>query len=184
MIEHMIHKNMPYPERTTDFCHEISQWAYDLYTNKGYEVIFATVHGSHLYGTAHSDSDIDLYVVVQDGIQNQKKYEDDTDIMLIDLKNFFIKMNEGAHQAVEALCSPYSVWNEESYYTPMVKRVYPTRTSFVRKCLSATKSFRKRVEDGEKGNITKILRHADRLEQSAILMMNNNYSPIYQKFDK
>lgn len=173
---------MPQPERSTDFCYKASQWIYDLYQDRGYEVIFATVHGSYLYGTAHSKSDVDFYVVVKEGKGKQKKYKDNSDVILIDLNHFLKRINEGSHQSVEALYSPYAIWNEGSYYTPMLKRIHPSYTSFARKCLSASTSFKKRVENGEKGDITKMSRHARRLEESATSMLEGRYSPVYQKF--
>jgi len=181
-MKNMIREKLPQPERSTDFCHKVSRWVYELYSDKGYEVIFATVHGSYLYGTAHSKSDVDFYVVVKEGNGKQKKYEDNSDVILIDLEHFLEKVKEGTHQSIEALYSPYAVWNDNSYYTPMVKRLYPSCTSFMKKCLSASTSLIERIESGGEKDIIKMSRHAKRLEESAISMLEGEYSPVYQKF--
>lgn len=178
----MIQEKLPQPERSTDFCYEASQWIYELYSDKGYEVIFSTVHGSYLYGTAHSKSDVDFYVVVKEGEGKQKKYEDNSDVILIDLEHFLTKVKEGTHQSVEALYSPYAVWNDESYYTPMIKRLHPSHASFIKKCLSASTSLMERVESGGEKDVIKMTQHAKRLEESAISMLEGKYSPVYQKF--
>lgn len=181
-MKNMIQEKLPQPERSTDFCHKASRWVYELYSDKGYEVIFATVHGSYLYGTAHSKSDVDFYVVVKEGKGKQKKYEDSSDVILIDLEHFLTKVKEGTHQSIEALYSPYAIWNDNSYFTPMVKRLYPSCTSFMKKCLSASTSLMERVESGGEKDVTKMSRHAKRLEESAVSMLEGRYSPVYQKF--
>lgn len=182
MVESM---NMrPEPTRTASFCHDASQWAFNEYTEKGYDVIFATVHGSYLYGTAHEKSDVDFYVVVSGGKGNQKKYEDDTDVIVINVEDFFARFWDGSHQAVEALYSPYAVWNNQSYYLSLLKALRPSWSAFMRKCLSASKSFRERAIEGEKGNPEKLNRHADRLEESAVAMLEGRYTPVYRRFEE
>ena len=125
---------------------------------------------------------MDFYVVVKEGKGKQKKYEDDSDVILIDLEHFLAKVKEGTHQSIEALYSPYALWNDNSYYTPMVKRLYPSCASFMKKCLSASTSLMERVESGGEKDVIKMSRHAKRLEESAISMLEGEYSPVYQKF--
>ena len=172
-----------HPQRTTQFCHEASQWAYDHYTNLGYNVLFATVHGSYLYGTTHENSDLDFYVVVQKGKNSQKVYDDNTDVLKVSLEKFLSLVNAGSHQAVEALYSPYKVMNPDNPYSYLINALRPSQSAFMRKSLSAASSFRHRLEettDAKKAE--KYARHARRLEQSAVDMMDMHYNPVYTHF--
>lgn len=174
---------MPHPERTTEFCMQASQWAFDEYTARGYDVIFSTVHGSYLYGTAHEESDVDFYVVISEGKGKQKKYEDDTDVIVINLENFLERFWDGSHQAVEALYSPYIAWNDQSPYLHMMKSLKPSYGAFAKKCLSASKSFAKRSEETPvKASAAKLFLHAERLNYSAFSMLNGNYTLVWKKF--
>lgn len=172
-----------HPQKTTQFCHEASQWAYDHYTNLGYNVLFATVHGSYLYGTAHENSDLDFYVVVQEGKNSQKVYDDGTDVLRVSLEKFLSLVNAGSHQAVEALYSPYKVVNPDNPYSHLVTALRPSRSAFMRKSLSAASSFRHRLEETtDTKKAEKYARHARRLEKSAVDMMDMCYSPVYTHF--
>ena len=172
-----------HPQKTTQFCHEASQWAYDHYTNLGYNVLFATVHGSYLYGTAHENSDLDFYVVVQEGKNSQKVYDDGTDVLRVSLEKFLSLVNTGSHQAVEALYSPYKVVNPDNPYSHLVTALRPSRSAFMRKSLSAASSFRHRLEETtDTKKAEKYARHARRLEKSAVDMMDMRYSPVYTHF--
>lgn len=52
----------------------------------------------------------------------------------------------------------------------------------MKKCLSASTSLIERIESGGEKDIIKMSRHAKRLEESAISMLEGEYSPVYQKF--
>lgn len=69
--------------------------------------ILSTVHGSHLYGLAHEDSDYDTYEVM---LGCDKRFawnrNEDTDTTHIHLSRFQQAVTEGAPQALEALYSP------------------------------------------------------------------------------
>lgn len=69
--------------------------------------ILSTLHGSHLYGLAHEDSDMDTYEVL---IGCDKRFawnfNEDTDTTYIHLSRFQQSVEEGAPQALEALFSP------------------------------------------------------------------------------
>lgn len=172
-----------YPQRTTQFCYEASQWAYDHYANLGYDVLFATVHGSYLYGTAHENSDLDFYVVVQEGKNSQKVYDDGTDVLRVSLEKFLSLVNAGSHQAVEALYSPYKVVNPDNPYSHLVTALQPSRSGFMKKALSAASSFRHRLEETtDTKKAEKYARQARRLEQSALDMMDMRYNPVYTQF--
>jgi hypothetical protein len=96
-----------------------------------FNVVFMTVHGSHLYGFETENSDLDIYMVI-DFYQPEyshlnKKYVKqfiienfkdtvDLDITVIGLNRWLQLVNEGAHQACEAFMSPYAYISE--YYMP------------------------------------------------------------------
>lgn len=82
-------------------------------------VVFKTVHGSHLYGLNHADSDMDLYIVhtippVKNEMGDTRKTNslqtvvDGLDVTLIDFKTFHIQASEGVPQALEAMFSRQS----------------------------------------------------------------------------
>jgi hypothetical protein len=76
------------------------------------EVIFTTVHGSHLYGLAHEGSDHDIYEV-REGTTltlHQRIRDDGTDIVTGTLEAFTRRALTGSHQSCEALFSPVKVF--------------------------------------------------------------------------
>lgn len=73
------------------------------------EVVLRTIHGSHLYGLAHKDSDLDVYTVVNNRHLRRRahqKIEGVNDSFIIDLTYFLHLVEEGVPQAAEALFSP------------------------------------------------------------------------------
>lgn len=115
-----------------------SRWAFDVMTEAGYDVVFATVHGSHLYGTYHAASDLDLFVVVAKG-KNRSAVVDGLDVAMVDLDTWVTNAHNGSHQAVEALFSPYLVTSDK--WGAFVRAQRPSRYNFVKKCRSACMAF-------------------------------------------
>jgi hypothetical protein len=78
-------------------------------------LIFRTVHGSHLYGMAHEDSDMDIYEVYegQGTHLNQTITEHGLDICVGTLEAFTRRANSGSHQSAEALFSPVKEFTSE-----------------------------------------------------------------------
>lgn len=69
-------------------------------------MIFETVHGSHLYGLAHEDSDMDLYKVYEGaGDQLKQSVHAGVDVVRGDLEAFLLRALSGSHQSCEALFS-------------------------------------------------------------------------------
>lgn len=89
------------------------------------EVIFSTIHGSHLYGMAHSDSDLDTYTVTTSARRKARhtvNEETGEDAVRIGWGTFLVQCHEGSHQALEALFSPYKQWNESFIHLkPMIE---------------------------------------------------------------
>lgn len=73
-------------------------------------MLFKTVHGSHLYGLAHEDSDDDFYVVVNTVKKNRAKYAkqsiiDGVDTTTLDWGTWVNQCQAGVPQALEAMFS-------------------------------------------------------------------------------
>jgi hypothetical protein len=76
--------------------------------------IFSTVHGSHLYGLAKEDSDMDVFTVTDS--TSPRAYQTvlhGLDSTTVGLNTFLVRALGGSHQSVEALFSPYKIWNPD-----------------------------------------------------------------------
>jgi predicted nucleotidyltransferase len=73
-------------------------------------VLFKTVHGSHLYGLAHENSDNDTYTVL-DKVKNRKaryakqRISGEDDSMVVDFGTWLDMCRSGVPQACEAMFS-------------------------------------------------------------------------------
>ena len=90
--------------------------------------IFRTVHGSHLYGMAHADSDMDLYIVTDSRRDRARQtVVDGIDSVRIGLSTFLEYAGGGSHQSCETLFSTKKEWTEYGLaYKPLIEgmRVY------------------------------------------------------------
>lgn len=88
------------------------------------DIIFSTIHGSHLYGLANEDSDKDVFYVTT-SLRRRARHsynEIGWDQARVGLDTFLLRIQEGSHQSVEALFSPYKEWNPEyEYLKPMLE---------------------------------------------------------------
>lgn len=140
----MTSNNTTYTQR----CHELSQHAFrQAQSQYGNKLLMATVHGSWLYGTAHEHSDVDLYIVVDNVRTKQHVNAHGIDTMRINTAAYFEQLSHGAHQAVEAHYSPYRVINTNHPWARLLMHTVPSARGFVRKSLSASTAFRRRVAD-------------------------------------
>lgn len=74
-------------------------------------LIFSTLHGSHLYGLSHEGSDEDWYEVYEGPGTNLKQtIEGKHDVVRGDLTAFLTRASSGAHQSAEALFSKQKDW--------------------------------------------------------------------------
>lgn len=175
--------NLPTPELSTDYCYEISKWVFDNYDRE--DIILATVHGSYLYGTAHENSDLDFYVVVEGGKPLKKIFTTPNgytiDVSQKPVENFIHLLHEGTHEALEALYSPYAVWDEESFWAAHVKSQRVNLASFAKKHLSTADSFREFAKNRPE-KAEKFLAHAQRLEHNVEQAYDNNgyYNPVWK----
>jgi hypothetical protein len=79
------------------------------------DIVFTTIHGSHLYGMAHEGSDKDTFIVTTSTASKARHRvsQDGTiDRVTVGLDLFLRRAFEGSHQAVEALFSPYKEWGD------------------------------------------------------------------------
>lgn len=78
------------------------------------DVIFSTIHGSHLYGLAHAGSDRDVArVTTSTATKARHRNGVEEDTMTIPWDVLLIRIQEGSHQSLETLFSPYKEWNPE-----------------------------------------------------------------------
>lgn len=88
------------------------------------ETLFKTVHGSHLYGLSHANSDNDFYTVVTKeqtpprfGKQTRARYakqkiDGDLDSMVVDFGTWVEMCKSGVPQALEAMFSSMPVGDD------------------------------------------------------------------------
>ena len=68
--------------------------------------LLRSIHGSHLYGLAHANSDNDTYIVVDQGTRRAKqKIVGKEDVTVLTLGEFARQIHKGVPQALEALYS-------------------------------------------------------------------------------
>lgn len=82
------------------------------------QLIFETVHGSHLYGLDHAGSDRDIYRVYEGTGVHLKQSIGEDDVVRGDLEAFIRRAQTGSHQSCEALFSPvkeYAPGGEEKW---------------------------------------------------------------------
>jgi hypothetical protein len=80
--------------------------------------ILETIHGSHLYGLNHADSDLDVFRVVVSGrTKGRHKVTDELDLNVMPLDRFLENAFKGSHQSVEAMFSP--VKTVDPRYAPL-----------------------------------------------------------------
>ena len=72
-------------------------------------ILFSTIHGSRLYGTATEHSDFDYYAVGLN-VKTRQRIEGNQDTTIVELGDFINQVGKGVPQALEALYSPYKVW--------------------------------------------------------------------------
>ena len=75
-------------------------------------MIFATIHGSHLYGTDHPESDLDYFAVVRDKMKTRHVIDIDSDTTTMSLDNFLLTAGRGNPQSLEAMFSQNYTFSE------------------------------------------------------------------------
>lgn len=107
-------------------------------------LIFSTVHGSHLYGLAHEDSDLDVYEVYEGkALKLRQSINDKDDSVRGTIEAFLIRATTGSHQSVEALFSQQKQWAPGMHekYGPMLEGLRITGGDVYAKYERTIKSF-------------------------------------------
>jgi hypothetical protein len=137
------------------------------------DIHLETVHGSHLYGLAHADSDDDMYVVADLPMERAVQSTDgQDDLTIVPLDVFFFSCWRGQPKALEAL------WSPQAQMSPMMAEFART---FRVGAGTAQDSFRRTREHlFQSGNIEKMKnrRHALRLAiQLRSIMETGRFNP-------
>lgn len=138
--------------------------------------ILITAHGSHLYGLAHSESDLDFFrVVAGSGRTKQKVYENGLDVTTMPLDTFLKHVFDGSHQSCEALFSP-SAWVHPDYRPLFDNMVVTGADVFAR--------YRRTIDAFAHGTL-KQRRHAVRLGFNlADLRRSGRFNPVMTEDQK
>jgi predicted nucleotidyltransferase len=94
--------------------------------------LFKTIHGSHLYGLANMDSDLDYYIVVPEVRRAKTRHAKHVvagkvDVTIIGLSTWLHFCDAGVPQALEAMFSNAPVHDDLAAFRASY-RVGPTRT--------------------------------------------------------
>ncbi|QKF93478.1 polymerase nucleotidyl transferase domain protein [Fadolivirus algeromassiliense] len=157
-----------------DKIQNIRDWLTVQYDNK---VVYAILYGSHVYGTATAESDLDLYVVLENDID----VEDDTisfnhptlgriDITPITESDFLQDLKNNDVKAIEAIFVPstFVIEGDQTVYQNIFKAVGPLlRHSYGEICRHAwhrgVQKLTKELEEKEYRIGKKSLYHTIRL---------------------
>lgn len=116
------------------------------------KTLFETIHGSHLYGLAHAESDVDTYRVVLDKVKNKHTISGDQDVTVVSLDKFLLQAGKGNPQALEAMFSPI----------PTLDEISALRSSFRPNLGQTIHTYSRTIRNFSHGN-RKQQRHALRL---------------------
>lgn len=122
------------------------------------EIIFTTIHGSHLYGMAGPHSDVDTYTVTTSRNRARHRVEE-TDAVTIGFDSFLEYAFSGSHQSVEALFSQEKVWASED----MRRRFEPMLNGYLIGGRDVLAKYRRTVKSFSHADDFKRRRHACRL---------------------
>lgn len=122
------------------------------------EILFQTIHGSHLYGTARPGSDEDYYTVIANRPRTRKRYAKQTikgnrDETVIDFSTWRMYCDLGVPQALEAMFSPI----------PEVDHIADFRRSYHIDTAAVVGRYRRTIKSFSLGGTVKLRRHALRL---------------------
>ena len=144
------------------------------------ELLFRTVHGSRLYGTAHADSDYDWFEVYgfEKG-RSKQKITGDLDVVRTSLDSFLWSASRGVPQFLEAMFSTQAEVNKIRYITEVFRPgMVETRTTYKRTIKSLWKK-------GLETDNLKFCRHAVRLHLNLEQMeAGGRFDPTLDKWGK
>lgn len=105
--------------------------------------LFRTIHGSNLYGLAHENSDLDLYIVTtEDDGHAHQRVVDGIDSTTVGFTTFLRLALSGSHQSCEALFSTEKVYTAEGeVFRPMLESMRVTGADVFTKYERTIKKF-------------------------------------------
>lgn len=137
--------------------------------------ILETVHGSHLYGMNHADSDLDIFRVVRYGTKTLHKITEEADVTTVPFDLFMRNVFSGSHQSCEALFSPLATVH--SQYAPLFSGLRITGADVFAK-------YRRTIHSFSYGPM-KQRRHAVRLGYNlADLRRTGRFNPVMTEDQK
>jgi hypothetical protein len=145
----------------------------------GPRVIFSTVHGSHLYGLATPDSDMDTFTVTDsERPRANQTIDGQDDRTMVGFNTFLIRALGGSHQSVEALFSPYKAWNPAfNHFRPFIENAVVCGSAVYEK-------YERTIHKFCYGDY-KRRRHAVRLSQNLDgLRRDGRFNPVMTEGDK
>jgi hypothetical protein len=122
------------------------------------EILFRTIHGSRLYGTADPISDFDYYTVIPNRDRRRTRYAKQTiqgnlDQTVIDFSTWRVYCDKGVPQALEAMFSP----------VPEVDLLADFRRAYRIDTAAVVGRYRRTIKSFSLRETTKLRRHALRL---------------------
>lgn len=131
--------------------------------------ILGTMHGSHLYGLAHEQSDYDFYIV-DSHEKTRQTILGRADIHVVNFDDFLAQVAKGVPQALEALFSPVAI--RHPHYAPMLSQLRLPLYSVQETYRRTIKSFyMKGIEESD----MKFVKHAIRLDWNIQDLMEYGY---------
>ena len=131
--------------------------------------ILVTIHGSHLYGLNHADSDLDFFRVVASRRRPKVFVRGGIDSSEFGLKDYMENLYNGSHQSVEAAFSPHA-WIHPAYRAFFEGYRVTGADAFAR--------YRRTIHSFSHGDLKK-RRHAVRLGFNlADLKRNGRFNPV------
>lgn len=114
--------------------------------------LFETIHGSHLYGLNHKDSDVDRYHVTLHKTKSTHTIIGNQDVTVVSLDKFLLQAGRGNPQALEAMFAQ----------NPRLDRIAALRNGFRPNIGETIHTYGRTIRNFAHGNL-KQQRHALRL---------------------
>lgn len=140
------------------------------------ELLFATPHGSHLYGTAHAQSDNDTFEVYENKIGRKRaryakqSVKEKDDSLKTDLSTFLLYASKGVPQYLEAMYSQKATVDQLGtlYRYSFRPNIYEAEHTYNR-------TIKALYERGIEENNLKFVRHAWRLHDNRAYIVQGKY---------
>lgn len=142
-------------------------------------ILLDSLAGSHLYGLADAQSDLDRYVVCVESRRDPNRYRhsqrvSDEDRIRVSLSGFLVQCERGSHQALDAMFAPPAACEVDKIAE--LRRGYRAGITTIHALLRVVKKFAHM--EGEDRFALKRRRHAVRIAfQIGQLVESGRYDP-------